>query len=146
MPPLFWATSVFEPLWFAMGAFDYMTISLKVVFYIELMAPEQHQWMDTRPMCFYKGLPLSVWLSLLRAFLLLLYRHCQSVLGGSLAGFGVAVLWSYLSPLANLLHMQLWTTHTFNVAILISILFYLNYGRRQVETGVLRYAFDGQAR
>ena len=67
-------------------------------------------------------------------------------LGGSLAGFGVAVLWSYLSPLANLLHMQLWTTHTFNVAILISILFYLNYGRRQVETGVLRYAFDGQAR
>ena len=61
MPPLFWATSVFEPLWFAMGAFDYMTISLKVVFYIELMAPEQHQWMDTRPMCFYKGLPLSVW-------------------------------------------------------------------------------------
>ena len=71
---------------------------------------------------------------------------CQSVLGGSLAGFGVAVLWSYLSPSANLVHMQLWTTHTFNVVILIIILFYLSYGRRQVETGVLGYAFDGQAR
>lgn len=55
MPPLFWATSVFEPLWFAMGACDYMTISLKVVFYIELMAPEQHQWMDHAPDVFLHG-------------------------------------------------------------------------------------------
>tara|TARA_B110000208_G_scaffold127158_1_gene154791 strand:+ start:284 stop:556 length:273 start_codon:yes stop_codon:yes gene_type:complete len=82
-PPLFWATSVFEPLWFAMGAFDYMVISLKVAFYIELKALEQHQWIDTRPMWFYADRPLIVWLSLLGALLLLLHRHAVSLFWGA---------------------------------------------------------------
>jgi hypothetical protein len=138
IPPLFWAITVFGLLWFAMRAFDYVMIAFKVAFCTELMTPEQHQWIDTRPMWFCMAWPLSVWSSLPGALLLLLHRHAVGLFRGSLPGFVVAVLWGYLSPSANLAHMQSWTTHTFNVAILISILSYLNYAWRQVETGLLR--------
>ena len=43
IPPLFWANSVFGVLWFAMEAFNYVMILLKVIYYIELISLEQHQ-------------------------------------------------------------------------------------------------------
>jgi uncharacterized membrane protein len=120
---------------------DYVMISYKIPTYLQSMPEDLQYWFDRRPVWFTGVWAVSVWSSLLGSFLLLLRRRqALRLFVLALVGFLIAALWSYLSDAANMAHMQSIKVHIFNGLILFSLVFYIFFCRRHIQTGVLRWA------
>ena len=102
--------------------------------------PEDLQfWLDPRPVWFTSVWAISVWSALLGSFLLLLrHRQALGLFVLALVSFLIVVLWAYLSEAANMAHMQSTIIHIFNGLILFSLIFFIAFCRRYIQTGVLR--------
>jgi len=102
--------------------------------------PEDLQfWLDPRPVWFTSVWAISVWSALLGSFLLLLrHRQALGLFVLALVSFLIVVLWAYLSEAANMAHMQYTINHIFNALILFSLIFFITFCRRSIQTGVLR--------
>ena len=117
-----------------MGVMDYVMISYKIPTYMQSMPEDLQYWFDRRPVWF-----TGVWSSLLGSFLLLLRRRqALRLFVLALVGFLIAALWSYLSDAANMAHMQSIKVRIFNGLILFSLVYYIFFCRRHIQTGVLR--------
>ena len=140
-PIQYWVFSCIAVLWFAMGVMDYVMISYKIPTYLQSMPEDLQYWFDRRPVWFTGVWAVSVWSSLLVSFLLLLRRRqALRLFVLALVGFLIAALWSYLSDAANMAHMRSIKVHIFNGLILFSLVFYIFFCRRHIQTGVLRQA------
>jgi hypothetical protein len=118
---------------------DYVMISYKIPTYMQSMPEDLQYWFDRRPVWFTGVWAVSVWSSLLGSFLLLLRRRqALRLFVLALVGFLIAALWSYLSDAANMAHMQSIKVHIFNGLILFSLVYYIFFCRRHIQTGVLR--------
>ena len=134
VPTRYWLISCIGSVWFAMGALDYVMISYKIPAYMQAMPEDLQFWLDQRPVWF-----TSVWAALLGSFLLLLrHRQALGLLVLSLASFLIVVLWAYLSEAANMAHMKSTIIHISNTLILFSLIFFITFCRRYIQTGVLR--------
>ncbi|MBL6849194.1 hypothetical protein N9567_06980 [Planktomarina temperata] len=139
VPTRYWFLSCMGVLWFAMGALDYVMISYKVPAYMQAMPEDLQYWFDQRPVWFTGVWAISVWSALLGSFLLLLRRRqALRLFVLALVGFIIAALWAYLSEAANMAHMQSTITHIFNGLILFSLVYFIFFCRRYIQTGVLR--------
>ena len=139
VPTRYWFLSCMGVLWFAMGALDYVMISYKVPAYMQAMPEDLQYWFDQRPVWFTGVWAISVWSALLGSFLLLLRRRqALRLFVLALVGFIIAALWAYLSEAANMAHMQSTIIHIFNGLILFSLVYFLFFCRRYIQTGVLR--------
>ena len=122
-----------------MGALDYVMISYKIPAYMQAMPEDLQFWLDQRPVWFTSVWAISVWSALLGSFLLLLrHRQALGLFVLSLASFLIVVLWAYLSEAANMAHMKSTIIHIFNTLILFSLIFFITFCRRYIQTGVLR--------
>jgi uncharacterized membrane protein len=120
---------------------DYVMISYKIPTYLQSMPEDLQYWFDRRPVWFTGVWAVSVWFSLLVSFLLLLRRRqALRLFVLALVGFLIAALWSYLSDAENMAHMQSIKVHIFNGLILFSLVYYIFFCRRHIQTGVLRQA------
>ena len=138
-PTRYWLISCIGSVWFAMGALDYVMIYYKILAYMQAMPENLQFWLDQRPVWFTSVWVISVWSALFGSFLLLL-RH-RPALGHfvlSLVSFLIVVLWAYLSEAANMAHIQSTKIHIFNALILFSLIFFITFCRRYIQTGVLR--------
>ena len=139
VPIHYWFISCMGALWFAMGALDYVMISYKIPAYMETMPEDLRYWFDRRPVWFTGIWAISVWSALLGSFLLLLRRRqALRLFVLALVGFIIAALWAYLFEAANMAHMQSTITHIFNGLILFSLVYFIFFCRRYIQTGVLR--------
>ena len=139
VPIRYWFISCMGALWFAMGALDCVMISYKIPAYMETMPEDLRYWFDRRPVWFTGIWAISVWSALLGSFLLLLRRRqALRLFVLALVGFLIAALWAYLSEAANMAHMQSTITHIFNGLILFSLVYFIFFCRRYIQTGVLR--------
>ena len=139
VPIRYWFISCMGALWFAMGALDYVMISYKIPAYMQTMPEDLHHWFDQRPVWFTGVWAINVWSALLGSFLLLMRRRqAMRLFVLALVGFIVAALWTYLSEAANMAHMQSTIIHIFNGLILFSLVYFLFFCRRYIQTGVLR--------
>lgn len=139
VPIRYWFISCMGALWFAMGALDCVMISYKIPAYMETMPEDLRYWFDRRPVWFTGVWAISVWSALLGSFLLLLRRRqALRLFVLALVGFIIAALWAYLSEAANMAHMQSTITHIFNGLILFSLVYFIFFCRRYIQTGVLR--------
>jgi len=139
VPIRYWFISCMGALWFAMGALDYVMISYKIPAYMQTMPEDLHYWFDQRPVWFTGVWAINVWSALLGSFLLLMRcRQALRLFVLALVGFIVAALWTYLSEAANMAHMQSTIIHIFNGLILFSLVYFVFFCRRYIQTGVLR--------
>ena len=139
VPTRYWLISGLGAVWFAMGALDYVMISYKIPAYMQAMPEDLQFWLDQRPVCFKSVGAISVWSAILGSFLLLLRRRqALRLFVLALVGFLIAALWAYLSEAANMAHMQSTITHIFNGLILFSLVYFIFFCRRYIQTGVLR--------
>jgi len=139
VPTRYWLISCICSVWFAMGALDYVMISYKIPAYMQAMPEDLQFWLDQRPVWFTSVWAISVWSALLGSFLLLLrHRQALGLFVLSLASFLIVVLWAYLSEAANMAHMKSTIIHIFNTLILFSLIFFITFCRRYIQTGVLR--------
>jgi len=139
VPTRYWPISCIGSVWFAMGALDYVMITYKIPAYMQAMPEDLQFWPDQRPVWFTSVRAISVWSALLGSFLLLLrHRQALGLFVLSLVSFLIVVLWAYLSEAANMAHMQYTINHIFNALILFSLIFFITFCRRSIQTGVLR--------
>ena len=139
VPIRYWFISCMGALWFGMGALDYVMISYKIPAYMQTMPDDLHYWFDQRPVWFTGVWAINVWSALLGSFLLLMRcRQALRLFVLALVGFIVAALWTYLSEAANMAHMQSTIIHIFNGLILFSLVYFVFFCRRYIQTGVLR--------
>ena len=139
VPTRYWLISCIGSVWFAMGALDYVMITYKIPGYMQAMPEDLQFWLDQRPVWITSVWAISVWSALFGSFLLLLrHRPAPGLSVLSLVSFLIVVLWAYLSEAANMAHMQYTINHIFNALILFSLIFFITFCRRSIQTGVLR--------
>jgi hypothetical protein len=139
VPTRYWLISCIGSVWFAMGALDYVMITYKIPGYMQAMPEDLQFWLDQRPVWITSVWAISVWSALFGSFLLLLrHRPAPGLSVLSLVSFLIVVLWAYLSEAANMAHIQSTIIHIFSVLILFSLIFFITFCRRYIQTGVLR--------
>jgi hypothetical protein len=139
VPTRYWVISCIGSVWFAMGALDYVRITYKIPAYMQAMPEDLQFWLDQRPVWITSVWAISVWSALFGSFLLLLrHRPAPGLSVLLLVSFLIVVHWAYLSEAANMAHIQFTITHIFDVLILFSLIFFITFCRRYIQTGVLR--------
>jgi hypothetical protein len=120
-----------------MGVMDYVMISYKIPTYMQSMPEDLQYWFDRRPVWFTGVWAVSVWSSLLDLF------YCCCGAGRRCA----SLFWRWWVSHCGLWRICLtrqygayaiYKIHIFNGLILFSLVFYIFFCRRYIQTGVLR--------
>ncbi len=138
-PWSFWVISAISLLWNGFGGYDYTMTRMRNADYLGAMgnATDILVWIDSFPMWVQVLWPVGVWASVLGAVSLLFRsRHAVTAFMFSLVG----AIGSFIGQMMVAVPASLDTTmnKVLPAFIVVGILFFWWYSRRQVAAGVLR--------
>ena len=92
-----WLIGILSLLWNAGGAYDYLMTQTGNVTYLEMLTPEQLDYLNSAPVWFVATWATGVWFAVLGSILLLMRsRFAGTAFAVALVGFVVSAVYSYV--------------------------------------------------
>ena len=134
-----WLIGILSLLWNAGGAYDYLMTQTGNVTYLEMLTPEQLDYLNSAPVWFVATWATGVWFAVLGSILLLMRsRFAGTAFAVALVGFVVSAVYSYVLASPSALEIGNSLTTIMSLAVGASLLLLWIYARAMTRRGVLR--------